>query len=109
MKSNQGKYGRLVEELANDFNKSRDSYPDTLTAAYELMLHDVRDEDSRQEPHENPGLAFNTVGEGGKVSATNTKVLVLLDSQSTVNVFCNKDLLNNIREAPNTCRISYHG
>jgi hypothetical protein len=46
VRSNQAKYGPLLQELANDFNKGRDSYPDTLTAAYELMLHDVRDQDS---------------------------------------------------------------
>jgi hypothetical protein len=62
VKSNQGMYGGLVQELANDFNKGRDSYPDTLTAAYELMLHDVRDRDSRNPPHGDPGLAFNNVG-----------------------------------------------
>jgi hypothetical protein len=45
MKSNQGRYGRLVQELANDFNMGRDSYPDTLTTAYELILHDVHDQD----------------------------------------------------------------
>jgi NOL1/NOP2/fmu family ribosome biogenesis protein len=45
-KSNQAKYGRLVQELANDYNKGRDSYSESLNAAYELMLHDVRDQDS---------------------------------------------------------------
>jgi hypothetical protein len=60
-KSNQSKYGRLLQELANDFNKGRDSYPESLTAAYELMLHDVREQDSRPQAHGNDGLAFNTV------------------------------------------------
>jgi hypothetical protein len=31
---------------------------------------------------------------------------ILLDHQSTVDVFCIKHLLKNIRAAPNTCRIS---
>jgi hypothetical protein len=61
MKSNQTKYGRLVQELANDYNKGRDSYPGTLTGAYEMMLHDVRDQDSRPQPHGNGGMTFNTV------------------------------------------------
>jgi hypothetical protein len=60
-----------VQELANDFNKGRDSYPDSLTEAYELMLHDVRDQDARQPSHENPGMAFNTVG-GGETSVSGT-------------------------------------
>jgi hypothetical protein len=63
MKSNQTKYGRLVQELANDYNKGRDSYPGTLTGAYEMMLHDVRDQDSQPQPHGNGGMAFNTVDE----------------------------------------------
>jgi hypothetical protein len=64
-KSDQGRYGRLSQELANDFNKGRDSYPESLTAAYELMLHDVRDQDSRPHPHGNGGMAFNTMGGEG--------------------------------------------
>jgi hypothetical protein len=31
---------------------------------------------------------------------------ILLDNQSTVDVFCNKRLLRNIREAPHACKIS---
>jgi hypothetical protein len=63
MKSNQVKYGRLVQELANDYNKGRDSYPETLTGAYEMMLHDVRDQDSQPQPHGSGGMAFGTVDE----------------------------------------------
>jgi hypothetical protein len=73
MKSNQVKYGQLVQELANDYNKGRDSYPLSLGAAYELMLHDVRHQDSRQQSHGSPGMAFNTVGGSEMVSATNTQ------------------------------------
>jgi hypothetical protein len=71
MKSNQDKYGRLVEELANDFNKGRNSYPATLTAAYEMMLHDVRKQDNKPHPHGNPGLNFHT--NGGVITATSTQ------------------------------------
>ena len=31
---------------------------------------------------------------------------ILLDNKSTVNVICNKDLLTNVWQAPNMCRIS---
>ncbi len=33
LNSDQTKYGRLVQELANDFNKGRDEYPTSLTGA----------------------------------------------------------------------------
>lgn len=220
VRSDQSRYGRLVQELANDFNKGTDSYPSTLTAAYELMLHDVRDQDTKIQSHGAPGMAFNTVGtttartgvpatdsqpnprpdvtchKCGKdghflnkcnesthadgtvlvhaeiavadsavstisgvgeppanpgvaltllasvelddddygfqfmcctVIETTTEVItdgtlhsqhkkatgcpiplswILLDSQSTVDVFCNRSLLRNIRTSPNSCRIS---
>jgi hypothetical protein len=61
VKSDQTRYGRLVQELANDFNKNRDCYPTSLTEAYELMLHDVRDQDNRPHPQGNAGMAFSTV------------------------------------------------
>jgi hypothetical protein len=64
-KSNVGKYGRLVQELATDFNKGRDSYPASLTAAYKLMLHDVRDQDERPQEQGVPGMAFSTLGRAG--------------------------------------------
>jgi hypothetical protein len=73
VKSDQRRYGRLVQELANDYNKGRDSYPESLTAAYELMLHDVRDQDSvRPHAQGDGGMSFNVVG-GGKVPGSNTQ------------------------------------
>jgi hypothetical protein len=71
-KSDQVRYGRLSQELANDFNKGRDVYPESPSSAYELMLHDVRDQDSRLQSHGSAGVAFNTVG-GTGVPATNTQ------------------------------------
>jgi hypothetical protein len=61
VKSDQHRYGRLVQELANDFNKGLDSYPKTLTEAYELMLNDVRDQDNRSHPQGDPGVSFSNV------------------------------------------------
>ena len=40
--SDQHRYGKLVQELANIFNKGWDCYPVSLTDPYELMLHDDR-------------------------------------------------------------------
>ena len=68
-RSDQHRYGKLVQELANDFNKGRDCYPASLTEAYEMMLHDDRGHDNRAPAHGNPGVSFNTVG-AGPVTAT---------------------------------------
>jgi hypothetical protein len=75
-KSCQQKYRPLVQDLANDFNKGHDLYPATLTAAYELMLHDVRGSGSGLASQGNSGVAFSTVGasEGqSDTPATNTQ------------------------------------
>ena len=37
--ADRGKYGKLVEELRNDFTKGGDYYPANLTEAYELLLN----------------------------------------------------------------------
>ncbi len=72
LKSDQSKYGRLVQELANDYNKGRDSYPSTLSDAYELMLHDVRDQDSRVQTHGVSGVTFINNGDA-RVPASDTQ------------------------------------
>ena len=69
-RSDQHRYGKLVQELANDFNKGRDCYPASLSEAYELMLHDERGDDNRAPPPGNSGVAFNTTG---GAPATGTK------------------------------------
>lgn len=40
----------LVQELANNCNKGFDACPSTLTATHELMLHGMREQDSRPQP-----------------------------------------------------------
>ena len=37
--ADRGEYGKLVEELRNDFTKGGDYYPANLTEAYELLLN----------------------------------------------------------------------
>jgi hypothetical protein len=73
IKSNQEKYGRLVQKLANDYNKGRDCYPTTLTAAYELMLHDERSQDNRPHPHGNTGLNFHNNGTVAAATASESQ------------------------------------
>ena len=36
--ANRGRYGKLVEELRNDFTKGSNYYPADLTEAYNLLL-----------------------------------------------------------------------
>lgn len=72
-KSDQGRYGWLSQKLTNDFNKGWDSYPESISAAYELMLHGMRDQNSRPQSHGNAGMVFNIVG-GTGVPATNTQL-----------------------------------
>ena len=70
LRSDQHRYGKLVQELANDFNKGRDCYPATLYEAYELMLHDDRGHDNRAPTPGHPGVSFSTVGNPGPVTGT---------------------------------------
>ena len=37
--ANRGRYGKLVEELWNDFTKRNDYYPEYLTEAYNLLIN----------------------------------------------------------------------
>ena len=70
LRSDQHRYGKLLQELANDFNKGRDCYPATLYEAYELMLHDDRGHDNRAPTPGHPGVSFSTVGNPGPVTGT---------------------------------------
>ena len=38
MGSDQSRFGRLLEKLENDFTTGNDSYPKTLTDAYNMLL-----------------------------------------------------------------------
>jgi hypothetical protein len=40
MKSNQDKYGHLLQELARDYNEGRDSHPDSLLIRLTLHVGD---------------------------------------------------------------------
>lgn len=74
LRSDLHRYGKLIEELANDFNKGRCCYPKNLTEAYELMLHDSRGHANRTTSHGLPGIAFSTIEDlGATETATGTK------------------------------------
>ena len=79
-KSDPARYGRLVEDMANFYNLGTDTYPDSLTAAYELMLHDVREHANRPHGHGNPGMAFTNAGSSNSTTG-NTIVTAASDAQ----------------------------
>jgi hypothetical protein len=102
-KSYQQKYRPLVQDLANDFKKGHDSYPDTLTAAYELMLHDVRGSGSQLASQGNPGMAFSTVGEsGGQLGTPATRT----QPNPRADVTCHK--CNKVGHFSNKCADVIH-
>jgi hypothetical protein len=72
LRSDKHLYGKLVEELANDYNKGRDSYPSSVVEAYELMLHDVRDDSRRGLAPGNSGVSFYNNG-NVQLTGTNTQ------------------------------------
>lgn len=41
MQSNQARYGKLIQELANNCNKDRDTHPSTVMVVYKMMIHNV--------------------------------------------------------------------
>jgi hypothetical protein len=64
--SDRQRYGPLAQDLANDFNKGIDSYPLSLSVAYDLMLFDTRAQHQRPLSQGSPGMAFSTVTDPGR-------------------------------------------
>ncbi len=64
------KYGSVLTNLNSQKSLGNDQYPKTLTEAYKLMPHNVRDQDTRHQPHGDDGLAFSMVRIPGTVLAT---------------------------------------
>ena len=70
--ADRGEYGKLVEELRNNFTKGGNYYPENLTEAYELLLnyktsHSKLEARLMDDPEE--VLFGNVVGDkGGRVN-----------------------------------------
>uniref|UniRef100_A0A6U5LIK2 Uncharacterized protein n=1 Tax=Grammatophora oceanica TaxID=210454 RepID=A0A6U5LIK2_9STRA len=71
--ADQRRFGALIQELANDFNKKDDNYPDTVSDTFELMANDVRLEDTKQQALGPGGMAFAQDGDEDPVQATDTQ------------------------------------
>ena len=62
MGSDRRRFGRLLENLENDFTAGNDNYPKTLTDAYNMLL----------EWKDDPRLLMRMAGNDGISFATNT-------------------------------------
>ena len=64
VRSDHGCYGKLLEDLENNFTQGRDNYPTSLQQVYSLLVH------WKQDPHNivrfiggtNDGVAFTNIG-----------------------------------------------
>jgi hypothetical protein len=63
MGSDRHRYGKLIEDLDNDFTQRRDNYPETLVDAYNLLVHWKQDPRNlmRALGTNNDGVAFANV------------------------------------------------
>ena len=59
--SNLRRYGRLIEELENDYTKGNDNYPRNMVKAYQL-LNEYTQWNPRVTLHESSGVAFSQQG-----------------------------------------------
>jgi Reverse transcriptase (RNA-dependent DNA polymerase) len=120
------RFNLLKSELSNDFAKGRDEYPTSLTETHQLLISRVPNTPSKpastgpnrqNRPDGGRGGGRGTSpGRGGRTGRTFVQVAlclaqmdnhfpngipnhyVLLDSDSTVSIFCNGDLLTDIHE-----------
>jgi hypothetical protein len=120
------RFALLKSELSNDFAKGRDEYPTSLTEAHQLFISRAPNMPSKPmstgpNRHVRPdggrgGGRGTSPGRGGRTGRTFVQVAlclaqmdnhfpngipnhyVLLDSDSTVSIFSNADLLSDIHE-----------
>ena len=62
--SDHAHYGKLLEDLENDFTQGRDNYPTSLQQAYSLLVHWKQDPQNivRLIGGTNDGVAFTNIG-----------------------------------------------
>ena len=58
LRADRVRYGRLLEDLENDFLQGQDRYPKTLTAAFSLLTNWKQASDHANNPTPNDGVSF---------------------------------------------------
>jgi hypothetical protein len=68
----RARYGRLIDDLENDFLQGRNNYPTTIAAAYNLLTNWKQENRYGWRPPSADGVSFTTadVGPGGKQPRT---------------------------------------
>eukprot|EP00978_Attheya_sp_CCMP212_P038031 scaffold184587_cov28-Attheya_sp.AAC.1 len=62
--SDRNRFGRLLENLENDYLLGDDNYPKSLTSAYNLLTNFREDQRNMLRGSSNDGVSFNTNGGG---------------------------------------------
>jgi hypothetical protein len=132
--SDSQRYDQLKLDLSNDFSKGRDEYPTSLTDAHQLLLTYKGVPATKRNPTSTPnrggrgnGGRSGSPGRGGRTGRTFVQVAfclaqvenhfpdgipnhyVLLDSDSTVSIFCNADLLTDIHDVDEPLYLETNG
>ena len=63
--SDRRRYGKLIDELQNDFTKNSNTYPKTVTEAYNLLIN-YKNTNWNFSKETGEGLQFTQAGKGGK-------------------------------------------
>ena len=66
------RYGRLIEELENDYTKGNDNYPCNIVKAYQL-LNECKQWNPRATLPESSGVAFSQQGNNNKYAQRTTE------------------------------------
>ncbi len=72
--SDRNRYGKLIEDLENDYSQGQDRYPKTITAAYNLLVHWKQNPQNRIRAlgtSVTSGVAFTNMGDEDETTLTN--------------------------------------
>jgi Reverse transcriptase (RNA-dependent DNA polymerase) len=132
------RYGKLKTDLAEGFSQGRDEFPSSMTAVLQLLssrfphtpIRPASNQQHNRAPSVNGGRGGgrgSQPGRGGRSGRTFVQValslaqvenyfpdgipahFVLLDSDSTVSIFCNSDLLVDIHEVDEPLYLETNG